>query len=218
MSESGGHVVVLAATNDIERLDPALLRPGRLDRRVHLGNPDSAARTAIFLQRLANMPLQMEAERVEEEEGGREGQGGGGGSGVGRDTTAASAAKNDAACSSSSSADIVVGAAGTNSAQCLGQRLTGDGVESSNGRVGTGVLQRLRPPRRRGLLDSTEAYAEWLARETEGSSGAHVTGVCREAALAALREGIGAAVVAPRHFEAVLGGQRGRVVVAGGSQ
>ncbi|CAM9351874.1 unnamed protein product, partial [Hapterophycus canaliculatus] len=66
MSESGGHVVVLAATNDIERLDPALLRPGRLDRRVRLGVPDEAARTAIFLQRLLNMPLVMEENAHEE--------------------------------------------------------------------------------------------------------------------------------------------------------
>ncbi|CAM9124665.1 unnamed protein product [Pylaiella littoralis] len=73
------------------------------------------------------------------------------------------------------------------------------------------------PRRRQVLLDSTEAYAKWLAGETEGSSGAHVAGVCREAALAALREGIEATEVAPRHFDAVLDSQRGRPAVAGGS-
>ena len=203
MSESGGHVVVLAATNDIKRLDPALLRPGRLDRRVHLGNPDLAARTAIFLQRLASMPLQMEGGRVEEEGG----EGARGDSGAERDTAAGSAAKRGTACSDSSNAGMGINSAEISSAQCSGQRLTSDGVESSNDTVGRGWLPRPWPPRRRGLLGSTEAYAEWLAGETEGSSGAHVTGVCREAALAALREGIGATVVAPRHFEAVLGGQ-----------
>ncbi|CAM9682379.1 unnamed protein product [Ectocarpus sp. 12 AP-2014] len=76
MSESGGHVVVLAATNDIDRLDPALLRPGRLDRRVHLGVPDSASRAAIFLQRLRGMPLLVE-EEVEGGGGGRDADSGG---------------------------------------------------------------------------------------------------------------------------------------------
>ncbi|CAM9823931.1 unnamed protein product, partial [Hapterophycus canaliculatus] len=47
----------------------------------------------------------------------------------------------------------------------------------------------------------------WLAGETEGSSAAHVAGVCREAVLAALREGMGAKAVAPRHFEVALGGR-----------
>lgn len=211
MSESGGHVVVLAATNDIERLDPALLRPGRLDRRVHLGNPDSAARTAIFLQRLANVPLQMERGNVQEVGRGGEGQEGGDNSGAERDTTAASATNKDVPGSTngrtcSTSAGVAVDGAETKSAQCIRQHSIFDSVESINDRVASGVPPRPEPPRRRRLLDSTEAYAEWLAGETEGSSGAHVAGVCREAALAALREGIEAAVVAPRHFEAVLSG------------
>ncbi|MBR2834601.1 MAG: ATP-dependent zinc metalloprotease FtsH [Coriobacteriales bacterium] len=41
-------IVVLGATNRPETLDPALLRPGRFDRRVHVELPDLAGRTAIL--------------------------------------------------------------------------------------------------------------------------------------------------------------------------
>jgi SpoVK/Ycf46/Vps4 family AAA+-type ATPase len=41
-------VVVLAATNRVEVLDAALLRPGRLDRTVAVGVPDRQAREAIL--------------------------------------------------------------------------------------------------------------------------------------------------------------------------
>jgi cell division protease FtsH len=41
-------VIVLAATNRVDVLDQALLRPGRFDRRVTLDRPDTAGRTAIL--------------------------------------------------------------------------------------------------------------------------------------------------------------------------
>mmetsp|Transcript_99148 Transcript_99148/g.300953 ORF Transcript_99148/g.300953 Transcript_99148/m.300953 type:complete len:723 (-) Transcript_99148:137-2305(-) len=49
------HVVVLAATNRPHVLDPALLRPGRFDRLVHVPLPDEAARAEIFRGQLARM-------------------------------------------------------------------------------------------------------------------------------------------------------------------
>src|SRR5438477_8145946 len=42
------NVVVLAATNRPEVLDPALLRPGRFDRRVTVSPPDKAGRESIL--------------------------------------------------------------------------------------------------------------------------------------------------------------------------
>lgn len=50
-------VVVVAATNRPEDLDPAILRPGRFDRVIYVPPPDQAARARLFEIELANKPL-----------------------------------------------------------------------------------------------------------------------------------------------------------------
>ena len=50
-------VVVLGATNRPELVDPALLRPGRLERRVYVPPPDAEARSAILAATSKNTPL-----------------------------------------------------------------------------------------------------------------------------------------------------------------
>lgn len=50
-------VVVVGATNRPELVDPALLRPGRLERSVAIPPPDAAARTEILLAASRNTPL-----------------------------------------------------------------------------------------------------------------------------------------------------------------
>ena len=51
------NVIMIAATNRPDILDPALLRPGRFDRRVVLDNPDVAGREAILKVHVRGKPL-----------------------------------------------------------------------------------------------------------------------------------------------------------------
>lgn len=55
--EQDTNVIVLAATNRSDVLDPALLRPGRFDRRVQITLPERADRLAILKVHFANKPL-----------------------------------------------------------------------------------------------------------------------------------------------------------------
>lgn len=55
--DTNASVIVLAATNRPDILDPALLRPGRFDRRVILDRPDIVGRTAILKIHSSGKPL-----------------------------------------------------------------------------------------------------------------------------------------------------------------
>jgi cell division protease FtsH len=58
-AENSG-IIILAATNRPDILDPALLRPGRFDRQVVIGIPDVKGREAIFRVHSKNKPLDRE--------------------------------------------------------------------------------------------------------------------------------------------------------------
>ena len=53
-------VIVLAATNRPDMIDPALLRPGRFDLSVELQYPDEEERRAIFAVHLHDRPVAPE--------------------------------------------------------------------------------------------------------------------------------------------------------------
>ncbi len=55
--DSTGDLVVIAASNLLEKLDPALLRPGRFDRQIFVSPPDVAGREAILRVHSAKKPL-----------------------------------------------------------------------------------------------------------------------------------------------------------------
>ena len=55
--DTGTNVIVVAATNRPDVLDPALLRPGRFDRQVVLDRPDIKGRTAILEVHVRGKPL-----------------------------------------------------------------------------------------------------------------------------------------------------------------
>jgi cell division protease FtsH len=54
---SRGNVILIAATNRVDVLDPAILRPGRLDRKVQVPNPDRRGREAILGIHAEGKPL-----------------------------------------------------------------------------------------------------------------------------------------------------------------
>ncbi|MFQ6003572.1 MAG: AAA family ATPase, partial [Candidatus Zixiibacteriota bacterium] len=56
------NVVVIAATNRPDMLDPGLLRPGRIDRRMMIPAPDEDARKEIFKVHTRNMPLRKDVD------------------------------------------------------------------------------------------------------------------------------------------------------------
>ncbi|HSH36415.1 ATP-dependent metallopeptidase FtsH/Yme1/Tma family protein [Schnuerera sp.] len=55
-------IIVLAATNRIDTLDEALLRPGRFDRQIEVGLPDVNARLAILELHSKNKPISKEVD------------------------------------------------------------------------------------------------------------------------------------------------------------
>lgn len=55
--ESSSGIIVMAATNKADILDPALMRPGRFDRQIHVGYPDVRGREAILRVHARNKPL-----------------------------------------------------------------------------------------------------------------------------------------------------------------
>lgn len=50
-------IIVMAATNRVDILDPAIMRPGRFDRKVHVGRPDIGGREEILKVHAKNKPL-----------------------------------------------------------------------------------------------------------------------------------------------------------------
>ena len=50
-------IIVMAATNRVDILDPAILRPGRFDRKISVGSPDVGGREEILRVHIKNKPL-----------------------------------------------------------------------------------------------------------------------------------------------------------------
>ena len=59
-------IIVMAATNRVDILDPAILRPGRFDRKIHVGRPDVRGREEILKVHSKDKPLaeDVDLERI----------------------------------------------------------------------------------------------------------------------------------------------------------
>jgi len=60
--ESNSGIILIAATNRADVLDPALLRPGRFDRRIVVDNPDLNGRVAILNVHIKGKPLDKDVD------------------------------------------------------------------------------------------------------------------------------------------------------------
>jgi transitional endoplasmic reticulum ATPase len=60
--EERGQVVVIGATNRVDSIDPALRRPGRFDREIHIGVPDTKDRYEILQIHTRGMPIERNEE------------------------------------------------------------------------------------------------------------------------------------------------------------
>jgi proteasome-associated ATPase len=54
--------IVLLATNRADMLDPAITRPGRIDRKIYVGRPDEAGATEIFRIHMRGIPVHSECD------------------------------------------------------------------------------------------------------------------------------------------------------------
>ncbi len=62
--EDSSGIIVIAATNKIEMLDDALLRPGRFDRRVYVSLPNKEERKSILKIYLSNKPYNLDLDEI----------------------------------------------------------------------------------------------------------------------------------------------------------
>ncbi|MFW3145860.1 MAG: CDC48 family AAA ATPase [Thermoplasmatota archaeon] len=60
--EEKGRLIVIAATNRVDHIDPALRRPGRFDREIEIGVPDRPSRIEILQVHTRNMPLREDVD------------------------------------------------------------------------------------------------------------------------------------------------------------
>jgi transitional endoplasmic reticulum ATPase len=58
-------LIVMAATNSLDALDPAVIRPGRFDRHIRVDLPDAPARAAIFAAALKGRPFAADVDMAE---------------------------------------------------------------------------------------------------------------------------------------------------------
>ena len=57
--EKNENIIVIAATNNMSSLDPAILRPGRFDRKIHVPLPDKKGRKEILNYYIAKIELEI---------------------------------------------------------------------------------------------------------------------------------------------------------------
>jgi len=177
--ESMDGVVIIGATNKPDLLDPALLRPGRFDRLLLTPAPDKKSRFEIFKIHTKGIPITVTKEEIKEIE---------------QDLKS----EFSEITSEGSYLDIMKKA---DRGEVLSQAET-DKLGKTSGlekNKSSKTKQELSVAFKK--LSGTDKLNYWLATKTDGFSGADIEGLCREAAMLALRNDIKADEVNKNHFE-----------------
>ncbi|KAK9900399.1 ATP-dependent metallopeptidase Hfl [Cystobasidium minutum MCA 4210] len=201
-------VVVLAGTNRVDVLDNALLRPGRFDRNIAVGNPDVSGRRQIFkvhLRPLVLAPPKTEAEKQKQEQVQEDDEG----ASLGPLSTAKAAdafsalpasnnsfVRNVKFSSPTSGSDILIDLNASHMLKATHSEASPSAAKSGDKKAAT------EEPESPDDVDAdplVEKLAKKLAVHTPGFSGADIANVCNEAALIAARKG--AEYVTEQHFE-----------------
>jgi transitional endoplasmic reticulum ATPase len=172
-------VVVMGATNQPTLVDPALLRAGRFDRLVYIGEPDLADRKKILSIHLRSMPL--EGSQLEE-------------------------LVEQTALFDEGTFDALFSKLGNNR-NCTPDEIleaAGEVAVGKEGKLNRGQRRKHLVDQmvQRGLTfidEPRDALIRVIAEKTEGYVGADLEGLCREAGIFAMREK--ALYVTLRHFE-----------------
>jgi len=182
--ESMDGVVVIGATNKPDMLDTALLRPGRFDRLLLTPAPDKKSRLEIFKIHTKGMPITVTKEEIKEIE---------------QDIKS----EFSEIISEGSYSDIMKKAA---RGEVLSQTETDKLGKVSGLEKNKSSKTKQELPVAFKKLSDTDKLNYWLATKTDGFSGADIEGLCREAAMLALRNDIKANEVNKNHFEKAMRG------------
>lgn len=172
--ESMNDVLVIAATNRPDIVDPALLRQGRFDRIIYTAVPDLESRKKIFEVHLERMAV---------------------------DYASADGESTITIKKTAKAAKTVKKAEAEAKLSEFNGNIAGNGTANSNngnGENGNGEKkeENISPEKK----EQKEKFIQLLAEKTEGYVGADIEGVCREAAMIALREDLKAKEVNLGHF------------------
>ncbi|HXW99435.1 MAG TPA: AAA family ATPase, partial [Methanomicrobiales archaeon] len=175
------NVVVMGATNKLDIVDPALLRTGRFDRLVYIGEPSDEDRKRILAIHMTGMPIEGSAfERL---------------TGIGKNITERDFEDLLEALGSDRRVTVEEITA------ALAARKAPAGEVANP--VKCRRLADLLTNRRLTLDDPVlEALVSSLAQVTTGYVGSDLEGVCKEAGMLALREG--SRTISGRHFDAAV--------------
>jgi transitional endoplasmic reticulum ATPase len=175
-------VVVMGATNRPDIVDPALLRAGRFDRLVYIGEPQIEDRKKILQIHIRSMPIEGSA----------------------LDEVVDMVAGLDEAAIGD-----LIESLGTDHACTAGdiREQTGKLALKEEGKHAPGrrremILEHLRQQHLTLADPGRDELISEMAVRTEGFVGADLEALCREAGMFAMREG--SATVSPRHFESGL--------------